>query len=248
MAASSVKLWPMLTLFTDFTEQGPYAGQMQAVLHQLAPEQPVVTLMHDAPSMNPRAAAYLLAALVEPFETGTVFLCVVDPGVGSERRPVVLQTDRFQFVGPDNGLLSVVAKRAAFTRWSEVLWRPDVMSNSFHGRDLFAPVAAKVALRRGLELRQIDDPLGGDWPEDLAEVIYVDAYGNLVTGLRAESVDRQSTLSIAGQVFSWAKTFADVPQGVCFCYANSMGLVEVAANGGSAAALLNASIGSPVQV
>ena len=136
----------MIVLFTDFGWQGPYVGQMKAVLAQQAPDQTVIDLMHDAPVFNSRAAAYLLASLVEPFPKDTVFLAVVDPGVGSgERRPCVLQADGRWYVGPDNGLFNVIAKQSAeYTAWV-IDWQPDSLSDSFHGRDLFAPVAAQLA-------------------------------------------------------------------------------------------------------
>ena len=128
----------MIVLFTDFGLSGPYTGQVKSVLYRAAPGVPVVDLFADAPAFRPRAAAYLLAAYVDEFPPGTVFLCVVDPGVGTEQRqPVVVEAGRRWFVGPDNGLFNVVVKRAgSATRWP-VAWRPRRLSNTFHGRDLF---------------------------------------------------------------------------------------------------------------
>ena len=136
----------MLVLVTDFGVAGPYLGQMKAVLYRDAPGVPVVDLFSDAPTCNPRATAYLLSAYAMEFPAGSVFLGVVDPGVGTEaRRPVAVEADGRWFVGPDNGLFSLVARHAHTAHWWEITWRPQHLSMSFHGRDLFAPVAAMLA-------------------------------------------------------------------------------------------------------
>jgi len=105
----------MILLFTDFGSTGPYLGQMEAVLRIHAPGVDVIDLLNDAPPGEPRLAAYLLAALAKHFPAGSIFLSVVDPGVGGERLPVVLEADGRWFVGPDNGLLNTVAVHAAST-------------------------------------------------------------------------------------------------------------------------------------
>ena len=136
----------MIVLFTDFGATGPYVGQMKAAMNPMAPLSPLIDLFADAPSFAPIAAGYLLAAYTGEFAAGTVFLCVVDPGVGSaSRRPVVAEVDGCYFVGPDNGLFDVVAKRACFASKREILWQSPRLSATFHGRDLFAPVAARIA-------------------------------------------------------------------------------------------------------
>jgi S-adenosyl-L-methionine hydrolase (adenosine-forming) len=101
----------MIVLFTDFGLQGPYTGQMKAVLHRMAPGRPVIDLFADAPVGNPRASAYLLAAYAEWFAEGSVFLCVVDPGVGGPRPPVILEANGRWYVGPGNGLFELVQRR-----------------------------------------------------------------------------------------------------------------------------------------
>src|SRR5437660_11357155 len=110
----------MIVLFTDFGLAGPYTGQVNAVLHETAPGVPVVSLFADAPSGRPKASAYLLAAYAAWFPPGTVFLCVVDPGVGSDRRAVVADADGRLYVGPDNGLFELVLRRAARARLWEI--------------------------------------------------------------------------------------------------------------------------------
>jgi len=230
----------MIVLFTDFGLRGPYVGQMKAVLLRAAPAVPLVDLMHDAPVFDAQSSAYLLASLVDAFPAGTVFLCVVDPGVGSaERRPLMLRAGEHWFVGPDNGLFEVVARQqTARVEWREILWRPQTLSASFHGRDLFAPVAA--ALARGemphstsLEREPVDD-----WPEDLPRIIYIDDFGNAMTGLRVHRLPTDARLQVGGQIFLRAHTFSDVPAGQGFWYENANGLAEIAVNQGHAANVL----------
>src|SRR5215471_11036911 len=126
----------MIVLFTDFGLHGPYTGQMKAVLHQMAAGIPAVDLFADAPAGNPKASAYLLAAYAAWFPAGTVFLCVVDPGVGGARRGLIVEADERRYVGPDNGLFELVLRRAAQPQCWEITWRPAALSASFHGRDL----------------------------------------------------------------------------------------------------------------
>jgi S-adenosylmethionine hydrolase len=140
----------MIVLFTDFGAAGPYVGQVKAVLAREAASQPVIDLLHEAPAMNPRAAAYLLAALAPSIKDDAVFVAVVDPGVGTARRALALRADGRWFVGPDNGLLDVVALRAQAVEWWNLPWAPQEVSATFHGRDRRAarPRPARVAIRR----------------------------------------------------------------------------------------------------
>ncbi len=237
----------MIVLFTDFGLNGPYTGQMKAVLHRDAPGVPVVDLFADAPSFNPRASAYLLAGYVAEFPPDTVFLCVVDPGVGTAgRRPVLVKAGGRWFVGPDNGLFNVVVARAEERERWEIKWRPDRLSSSFHGRDLFAPVAARIA---GGEMPEmVPAPWSGDefkdWPEDLAEVIYIDHFGNAMTGLRANRLKPDAKLEVGGVTLNRARTFGEVVIGKAFWYENANGLVEIAVNSGSAVEQIGLHIGS----
>jgi S-adenosylmethionine hydrolase len=169
----------VIVLFTDFGLHGPYTGHMKAVLHQMAPGIPVIDLFADAPVSNPKASAYLLAAYAAWFPTDTVFLCVVDPGVGGTRPPIIVEADGRWYVGPGNGLFEMVQRRAVDTRSWIIDWRPGRLSASFHGRDLFAPVAALLA--RGEpppgHPRRDEADRRRDWPDDLGEIVYVDHFG-----------------------------------------------------------------------
>ncbi len=250
----------MIALFTDFGLTGPYTGQMKAVLAQLAVGHPVIDLQHDAPPHDPKAAAYLLASLTDRFPPDCVFLCVVDPGVGGERAPGVLKLADQWFVGPDNGLFEMVIRRAMERAddvfWWDVSWRPDDLSASFHGRDIFAPIAARVAtgqgpnsdLEDGFERRDIATIRRQSWPDDLPQVIYIDGFGNAMTGIRARRVNRKSSLAIKDRKLPYAETFSGVSEGALFWYENSCGLVEIAVNTGRAAEILRLAIGTPVAV
>lgn len=228
----------ILCHFTDFGLTGPYVGQMRAAVAAVAPDLIQIDLMHDAPTFAPRPSAYLLAALVDGLPAGATVCAVVDPGVGSHRGAVLLEAGGRRFVGPDNGLLSIVAARDPEARWHELTWVPDRMSDSFHGRDLFAPAAARWTLGDRPESRLIAGPtVGTDWPADLAEVIYIDHYGNCMTGLRG---------GVARLPFARCRTFSEAGVGEVFWYENSSGLAEIAVNQGSAAETLGLRVGSPV--
>ncbi|HET7033116.1 MAG TPA: SAM-dependent chlorinase/fluorinase, partial [Casimicrobiaceae bacterium] len=165
----------MIVLFTDFGADDVYVGQLKAALLEHLPAgMAIVDLLHSVPRYQARAGAHLLAALQSRFPAGAVFVAVVDPGVGTPRDAVVVHADDKWYVGPDNGLLSVVSARATKSRASRIVWRPQALSASFHGRDLFAPVAALIAQRR-LAADRIEAIEGLSLQfgaEDLSEVIY----------------------------------------------------------------------------
>jgi hypothetical protein len=238
----------MIVLFTDFGLNDPYVGQMHAVFAREAPGVPVIDLFHSVPDFNIRAGAYLLPAYARDFPPGTVFVCVVDPGVGGERRPVMLQADQCWYVGPDNGLFEMVRRRATEHECRVIRWRPSRMAASFHGRDLFAPVAARLV--RGeipdAAPAELTAPADISWPEDLAEIIHIDHYGNAITGLRAVSVPTSQAVRIGGEVLKYARVFSEVPPGTAFWYENANGLVEIAVNSDSAAARLGLRPGDPL--
>jgi S-adenosylmethionine hydrolase len=240
----------MIVLFTDFGLEGPYTGQTIAVLQQTAPAVPVIPLFADLPAGQSKPAAYLLAAYAMWFPAGTVFLGVVDPGVGSERSALIVEADRRLYVGPDNGLFEIVRRRAAGSRAWQITWQPPALSASFHGRDLFAPVAARLA--RGETPESLGRPVPAtaqpNWPDDLTEIVYIDRYGNAMTGLRGEIVSPSARLSAGGQMLPHAETFSAVPEGAPFWYVNSNGLVEIAVNRGRADRELGLAVGAKLAV
>jgi S-adenosylmethionine hydrolase len=240
----------MIFVFSDFGVNGPYSGTMRSVVMRHAPDVAICDLMCDAPDRNPKAASYLLAALSREFQIGDVVLAVVDPGVGSARQGIVVKADGVSYVGPDNGLFEMVIRRANKVSVKVIDWMPDDASASFHGRDIFGPVAAWAAIDQAFAAHSIElnarfGP-AQDWPDELAEVIYVDPYGNLMTGLSARSGDEK--IEINAHIVSGARTFSDVPQGMAFHYRNSIGLCEVAVNCGRADKVMGVVIGNTVNV
>ncbi len=239
----------VIYLFTDFGATDIYVGQIKAELARYAPSVALVDLLHEAPAFRIEAAAHLLCALSQRLPPDSIILAVVDPGVGTSRKPVVLRAQESYFVGPDNGLLSVVAARSRDQAVWEIVWRPERLSRSFHGRDLFAPVAAQLAVGglpgdalcplAALEV-QLDQG-------DLAEVIYIDHYGNAMTGLRGDHAASGAVLRIHSTEVAHAEVFADVLAGEALWYVNSLGLVEIACNGASAAAAIRLAVGDRVQ-
>ncbi len=240
----------MIALFTDFGLTGPYTGQVKAVLARQAPGVPVIDLFADLPAGDAKSAAYLLAAYAPWFPPPIVLLAVVDPGVGSARRAIVVEADARFYVGPENGLFEPVLRRAATAQGWEIVWRPERLSASFHGRDLFAPVAARLAIAGPdpTMLRETEIARKPEWPDDLPAIVYIDHFGNAMTGLRAAVLPAATRLAAGGHIFDRAGTFSDVPAGVAFWYENANGLAEIAVNGGRAGEVLGLDVGSPVSI
>ena len=241
----------MILMFTDFGGGGPYLGQMRLSIERHAPGIPVLNLMSDLSPLDPRAAAYLLAALSAEIPPGSVLLGVVDPDVGTDSRlPVVMRAADRWYVGPGNGLFSVVAPQDPPTQAWQISWRPSRLSDSFHGRDLFAPVAAMLARGDEVPGEPVDSRSLGpqDWPDDLAEIIYLDDFGNAMTGMRASTLDPQQHLTVHGRRIAPARTFGDAEPGAGLWYANSCGLAEIAVNQGSAREQMGLAVGDRVEI
>jgi S-adenosylmethionine hydrolase len=235
----------MIVLFTDFGLEGPYTGQVQAVLQQQAPGMPVIKLFADLPPFAIQGAASLLPAYAAAFPPATVFLCVVDPGVGGARSGVVVQADGRWYVGPNEGLFAMLARQSDKVEcWQ--LTASDGVSASFHGRDVFAPVAARLA--RGGDVPGVSVSKScleqAHWPDDLFQVVYIDRFGNALTGVRASAVAEVVLLEVNGQPVKRARTFSDVSPGEAFWYENANGLVEFAVNRGRADAVLGLKTGA----
>ena len=233
----------MILTFTDFGASGPYLGQMRLAIQAVAPACPVIDVLSDAPICNPQASAYLLRALAGHMPLGAIVLAVVDPGVGGSRPPVIVRAGGRWFVGPGNGLLDVVARDTDAEVW-HIVWRPERLSSTFHGRDLFAPIAARLALGEPVTTFARPESLGrNDWPDDLDQVVYVDHYGNAMTGWRGRQAEPAWQLEIGPHRLPHAQRFDQNAVGQGFWYVNSCGLVEIAVNQGRADRQLRTSIG-----
>ena len=240
----------MIYFFTDFGFAGPYVGQMKSAFYEIAPDSVIIDLMHDAPKFDPKASAYILSALVDYLPQDSIIVGVVDPGVGnSSRRPIMIQADSYWFVGPDNGLFQHVVNKSITVNCYEII-TDESISTSFHGRDVFAPAAAQLANYTVPVAKTINTNSLYEFnvPEDLAEVIYIDHYGNAMTGLYAHKVDKSTTLTIGDAHVKYARTFSSVKKGELFWYENSIGLVEISQNLHSAQNELAIYIGMPVHI
>ncbi len=240
----------MIYLFTDFGSSDIYVGQVKARLAVDAPSVPVIDLLHAAQAFDIASSAHLLHALLMqlPLQRGDVVMAVVDPGVGTVRRPVAIDVDGVWLVGPDNGLFSVHLARRQTGRVCEILWQPEPLSRTFHGRDLFAPIAARLATKPhspgmlqevGALQVQLD---AGPMPR----ILHIDHYGNAMTGLEASQYAETAQLQVHAHSLSHARTYAEVSAEQAFWYANSLGLVEIAVNQGSAAERLKLHVGDAV--
>ncbi|WP_457666591.1 SAM hydrolase/SAM-dependent halogenase family protein [Thiolapillus sp.] len=238
--------------FTDFGSRGPYLGQMESAVLKVAPQARIIHLMNDAPFANPLASGCLLSALNHHLPENAVVVAVVDPGVGGNRRAICLNIGDRSYLGPDNGLLALLANKAGLENCTVEILDEKYMAGasvSFHGRDVFAPVAGLLVTGEMPETCSLPahELVGASWPTDIPEIIYLDGFGNAMTGLRMR--DLQGGLQgvvVGGQLVKPAHTFSSVSPGTLFFYENSIGLLEIAANGDSAGRILALEIGSPV--
>jgi len=261
----------LVILLTDYGADSIYVGALKGAIYTKFPGVRIDTLTNSVPPYDVIAGAHLLAEGCKEFPPGTTFCCVVDPGVGAERKEIVLETNdgRF-FVAPDNGLLSLVAKRNGIASLHEAtnkaLWREGAISTTFHGRDVFGPVAAAVA--RGVALSdvgpEIKDMIALQDQESRVEgnvvhgkVIRIDDYGNVVTNISAEDLERiglkpndtaEITIGKERFVAPRKSTYSDVPKGERVLLVQSSGLVECAINLGTLAGAIGEGVHADVTV
>ncbi|HKE17738.1 MAG TPA: SAM-dependent chlorinase/fluorinase [Kofleriaceae bacterium] len=247
----------LVTLTTDFGTADGYVGAVKGVLHRLAPGVTVVDITHDVPRHDIAAGAHVLATAAPWFPAGTVHVAVVDPGVGGARRGVVVAAGGQVFVGPDNGIFDLAAPLpSAVHEIAAAGFRADRVSSTFHGRDVFAVAAARLAAGAPPERAGPAVALTGRLPGAGAagaagahRVVHVDVFGNLVTDVDGGAVPAGSRVRVAGrEVGPLRATFEDVARGEVLAYVGSGGTVEIAVREGSAAELLGAGRGAPVEV
>ena len=245
---------PIVTLLTDFGNADGYVAEMKAAVLRGAPAATLVDITHEVAPGDLTGAAYLLARTAVAFPGGTTHLVVVDPGVGTARRALAAEAGGHRFVAPDNGVLSRVLE------WGgsriAALRVPSDASPTFHGRDVFAPAAGRLAAGAGLEALGvlIEDPVrlpphrlerrGGNL---VGEVVHVDRFGTLVTNLPAARVAAGAAVRIGAYDLVLRSTFADVPPGDPVAFVGSGGTVEIAVRDGRADALLGAARGVEVR-
>jgi S-adenosyl-L-methionine hydrolase (adenosine-forming) len=237
-----------VALLSDFGT-GPYVGQMRLLLAAARPSLSVIDLISNLVPFRPDLAAYLLPGLVRDLPARTLYVCVVDPGVGSERGVLAVRIGKDWFLAPDNGLLSVLVQRqrGAARAW-RIHWRPCGMSATFHGRDLFIPLAVQISngVLPGAVAIDPTEMQGADWPAAAAKVCYIDHYGNSLSGLVAAEIPADAVVHVAGASVRGARTFSDVVPGTAFWYENAFGLLEIAVNQGRADQTLGLRPGDPI--
>ncbi len=254
---------PIITLLSDFGLQDGYVGTMKGVILSICPDAKLVDLSHLIAPQNVRSGAFVLLASYGYFPPGTVHLAVVDPGVGTERGAIAVRTRSSFFVGPDNGLFSLVLRNE--TGWEarsleNPQFRRSPMSSTFHGRDLFAPAAAHLALGVRFDtLGSACAPVFPRWGQPIigkgevqGEVIHIDRFGNAVTNVRSEVLEKQgpgekwTIEAVKSQINSIHKTYGRVGTGEALALSGSSGFVEIAVNQGNAASKLNLEMGTKV--
>jgi S-adenosylmethionine hydrolase len=261
----------VVALLTDFGHQDHYVGAVKGAVLAACPRAVILDVGHEIPPHDVLSGAFSLAACYRAFPPRTVFMAVVDPGVGSERRALALEVDAYRFVGPDNGIFTLLLEDAPAARVRELtnqrLWGAD-RSHTFQARDVFGPVAGRLA--GGAAFAQVGplvrDPLrlpippvrrgpGGEW---IASVLHVDRFGNLTTTLREKQLEEilaggegdpnAVVVVVEGVVMPLVRAYADVAEGETCALVGSSGRLEVAVHQGSAARLLGAGRGAPVVV
>ena len=243
----------IITLLTDFGTSDSYVAEMKAVLLSSATGAVLVDISHQVAPGDMRAGQYLLGRAWRHFPRATVHLAIVDPGVGTARRALAAECDGHRFVAPDNGLLSFLPETARYVS----LPVPASAAATFHGRDVFAPAAARLANGAALEDlgESITDPCHTPLPAArhdhltvIGEVIYVDRFGTLVTNIPGDAVQAGARVRIEdSEAGSLRRTFRDVAQGALVAFVGSGGTVEIAVRDGSAARMLGVGVGAEVR-
>ena len=257
---------PVIALLSDFGTRDHYVGTMKAVILGIAPDVTLVDITHDIPPHDVVDGALQLAAAYRYFPVGTIFVAVVDPGVGSARRGLAIDTGDFRFVCPDNGLMTLVLRETPARKTVELTERRyarPTVSRTFEGRDRFAPAAAWLA--KGIQLaalgRAVSDPQRLDIPQVslengtiLGAVLRIDRFGNLVTNIDRKTFEkfgREGGVHIAAggaTVGRLVATYAEIQSGEVCALFGSTDHLELAANSGSAADILGLVRGAPVEI
>lgn len=257
----------VIAILSDLGMKDYFVGAMKGAIFSINPDARIVDISHEIPKQNIQVGAFVLANAAETFPRGSIFVAVVDPGVGTKRKCILLETNNgLFFIGPDNGLFTLVAERFGIRRIYEItnrrLMRPEV-SPTFHGRDLMAPIAAHLSL--GLKPREVGPQLKTirrlkiprpklTRTEIRGCVLTIDDFGNLVTNISTNMISRFANL---GEILKakigdkkltlkLARVFGDVRVGEHLCYIGSAGVVELAENMGNLARKLKVKVGTRI--
>jgi len=249
----------VIALITDFGTRDHFVAAMKGTILSINPSAVIVDITHEIDPQNRREAAFTLAACYRDFPTATVFVAVVDPGVGSDRRGIAVEGGGYYFVGPDNGVLSPALKHESkVVELNRPEYFSERVSNTFHGRDIFAPVAAYIS--KGMWLEEfgptIYDPvhLEHSKPQKsgdslTGEIIHIDRFGNLITNLTRDDLPEKFTIRLGNQVIgNHCRSYSEAGRGEIITIMGSSEYLEIAANLASAEQLTNAKVGQPVRL
>ncbi len=250
----------IITLTTDFGDKDYSVGVVKGVILSINPEVKIVDITHQLQPFNLVSAAFTLKNFYNYFPAGTIHLAVVDPGVGGKRKPILIQTDKYFFIGPDNGIFSWMEesiKRKIHLTNTKFFLNP--VSSTFHARDIFAPAAAYLSL--GVKIDEFGKSINKiaklkipsvQFKKNklIGEIIQVDNFGNLITNIQPENVKKRfGTVKIKGKkILSISQTFSNAPEGKILAYWGSAGFLEIGVNQGGAVGKLKAKIGERVEI
>ena len=254
----------IITLTTDFGLSDPFVGIMKGVILGIAPDAELVDITHDVRSYDILEAAFIIETTYRYFPEGTVHVIVVDPGVGSSRRPIAAATKGHTFVAPDNGVLSYVLQAEPSAPIPPAHWITNrslflnSVSQTFHGRDIFAPVAAHLSLGTPVEAvgPRIVDFVKKPFPKPRTQgdklvgtVLRIDKFGNIITNLRRHHLGEDFTIRVAGlSIMRLYSNFSEAQPGEFFALEGSTGYIELALNQGSAADRLDVGLGAEIEL
>ncbi len=248
----------LIVLLTDFGNKDWFVGVMKGVILRINPNVNVIDLSHEITPQNVKEAGFILWNAYKFFPKGTIFVCVVDPTVGGDRKIIAVQTKEHIFIAPDNGILDLVLSEVDVLKAVYVENRDYFLENvstTFHGRDIFAPVAAYIS--RGVDLSELGGEVNLTKPENLfidvfgsgdyiGEVIYIDRFGNLITNIRP-TVEIDGEVKIKEYVIEKiSKTYAEVKSGQLVALINSSGLLEIGVRDGNARDLTKSGYGERI--
>ncbi|MBM2815424.1 MAG: hypothetical protein HW421_2186 [Ignavibacteria bacterium] len=259
----------IIVLETDFGADGYYAAQMKGVILRIAPEAKIIDLTHQIEPQNIKQASFLLKNAYNYFPDNSIFICVVDPGVGSERRAIALKAKNRYFIGPDNGIFNFLwidnnNIEAIHLNRKEYFFND--ISNTFHGRDIFAPVAAHLA--SGVKFLDFGEPISTSelikLPEIIShieedgsltgEIIFIDGFGNLITSISSERIESTfgnkefKIIYRVETISGFFQNYFDALNGKPFAYIGSSNHLEIAVKNGNAAQYLNGNTGDLIRI
>lgn len=250
----------IITLATDFGEKDYFVGAVKGVLLSINPKVKIVDITHQLEPFNLISAAFTLKNSYACFPKETIHLAVVDPRVGGKRKPILIQTEKYFFVGPDNGIFSLIEEPLKkIIHLTDPKYFLNPVSSTFHARDIFAPVSAYLSL--GIKVEEFGKPIKKivkievpkpQFQKDktIGEIIQVDNFGNLITNIRPENLKRGiKAIKIKDKkILTISQTFSDTPKGEFLAYWGSAGFLEIGVNCGSAAQVLNSRVGDIVEI